>query len=715
MIKSSLRAGSNLFIYYMCFPCAYCLNTQTVSLFWDASTVARPPLVRAQPFQIIQEPEESQTLDLRQLDPRHCEDTPFIYDRQTMMSGAQIQDTQPSHRLPRATYQYAPLKEGEVRLMHLLPVTGDDPSLISCQLYHVPIDSMPPYEALSYSWETDLSGQTPHPTIYVDGKELKIMPSLEAFLRQHRHDHDSDLPLWIDAICVNQNDLVERRKQVAMMCRLYTQLARLVIWLGIDDDAEIKIATEFIQQYASAQREGQESVRKFQENLISRFRETGFNYSVLLNKFLSRSWFVRSWIVQEYVLGSQKGTAVFKCGSLQLSLDDMKALAFFLHWHWLNYMAHAFRAEASAGFTQCSQVWMSLEFAQDNRRLGLLDQAETNTDFVFWLAVLRDQLATDPRDKVYAALGLAQVYGQSDHSRVYNSDVLIVDYTASIQSVYSSLVKSLVESTKRLNVLLACSGRSFYIDRSWTPDWSVPSLAVGFMGLYYGSIERSKKDGFCSSGTEDAFATFADDLSALTVRGLRWNKVKETLNISDQRIQRFVSDNPGAASTATVPIPRSWLDEGPYASKRNFVLTFCQTMDLEIGGHPGDLLSEDEFVALGLNEITNSTTTTLHDDSLSSHLDLLTPSFMERIDYHNTRNTQLFITGKGFLGKDFSGVVETGDIICVLLGCPAPVALRQVGSHYEFIRSVYVDGIMYGEAIEALKRGEVELEDFELH
>ena len=329
MIKSSLRAGSNLFIYYMCFPCAYCLNTQTVSLFWDASTVVRPPLVRAQPFQIIQEPEESQTLDLRQLDPRHCEDTPFIYDRQTMMSGAQIQDTQPSHRLPRATYQYAPLKEGEVRLMHLLPVTGDDPSLISCQLYHVPIDSMPLYEALSYSWETDLSGQTPHPTIYVDGKELKIMPSLEAFLRQHRHDHDSDLPLWIDAICVNQNDLVERRKQVAMMCRLYTQLARLVIWLGIDDDAEIKIATEFIQQYASAQREGQESVRKFQENLISRFRETGFNYSVLLNKFLSRSWFVRSWIVQEYVLGSQKGTAVFKCGSLQLSLDDMKALAFF--------------------------------------------------------------------------------------------------------------------------------------------------------------------------------------------------------------------------------------------------------------------------------------------------------------------------------------------------------------------------------------------------
>jgi hypothetical protein len=182
--------------------------------------------------------------------------------------------------------------------------------------------------------------------------------------------------------------------------------------------------------------------------------------------------------------------------------------------------------------------------------------------------------------------------------------------------------------------------------------------------------------------------------------------------ISDQR---FVSDNSGAASTATVPIPRSWLDEGPYTSKRHFVLTLCQTMDLDVIGNPGDLLSEDEFVALGLNDITNATTRTLHDDVLSSQLDLLTPSFMERIEEYGQTNMQLFITGKGFLGKDFSGVVETGDIICVLLGCPAPVALRQVGSHYEFIRGVYVDGFMYGEAIEALKRGEVELEDFELH
>jgi hypothetical protein len=120
------------------------------------------------------------------------------------MSEASVPDTQPnessqtislrSHSLAllpasepvdllSQPYEYTPLKDGEVRLLDLLLAPGDDQSPISCRLYHVSIDNMPPYEALSYSWDTDLSGQTTHPTIYIDGKVLKIMPNLEAFLR----------------------------------------------------------------------------------------------------------------------------------------------------------------------------------------------------------------------------------------------------------------------------------------------------------------------------------------------------------------------------------------------------------------------------------------------------------------------------------------------------------------------------------------------------
>jgi hypothetical protein len=232
----------------------------------------------------------------------------------------------------------------------------------------------------------------------------------------------------------------------------------------------------------------------------------------------------------------------------------------------------------------------------------------------------------------------------------------------------------------------------------------------GFMGGFYGSTPLIGRESFYSSGTEDALATFAEDLSTMTVRGLIWDKVRDTLIIADESP---LSDGTGIASTSSLPIPGSWIDHGPYASKRHFVRSLWQTFLLEIDGDMRDLLSDDQLIELGLNDSTDPTTNILRRDSPSSHLDLLTPSIIRRGGSQTGRI--MFITSKGFIGKDFSGTVETGDLICVLLGCPAPVTLRRVESHYEFIRSVYVDGIMFGEAIEALGRGEVELEEFELH
>jgi hypothetical protein len=57
---------------------------------------------------------------------------------------------------------------------------------------------------------------------------------------------------------------------------------------------------------------------------------------------------------------------------------------------------------------------------------------------------------------------------------------------------------------------------------------------------------------------------------------------------------------------------------------------------------------------------------------------------------------------------------EIGDFICVLLSCDVPVILRQVGDHYAFIGESYVRGLMEGQVIEALERGEVHLQDFEI-
>lgn len=59
--------------------------------------------------------------------------------------------------------------------------------------------------------------------------------------------------------------------------------------------------------------------------------------------------------------------------------------------------------------------------------------------------------------------------------------------------------------------------------------------------------------------------------------------------------------------------------------------------------------------------------------------------------------------------------MRTGDIICVFLGCPYPMIFQQVNDHYIIAGEVFVDGYMYGKAMEKLEIGELKLEIFELH
>jgi hypothetical protein len=82
---------------------------------------------------------------------------------------------------------------------------------------------------------------------------------------------------------------------------------------------------------------------------------------------------------------------------------------------------------------------------------------------------MREALSTDPRDKLYAALGLCEAHARQAGDRAERR-LLLVDYESSIQDVYSNLVRFIVLSTKRLSVSFHCLERSEYVQRSWTPD-----------------------------------------------------------------------------------------------------------------------------------------------------------------------------------------------------------------------------------------------------
>lgn len=113
-------------------------------------------------------------------------------------------------------YEPLSIERAEIRLLTLHPGTGDDE--IRGTLFHAFLDNVESldYETISYCWgdPSDLG------TIFVNGSQLQIARNTEAALRSVRYSAN-DRVLWIDGVCINQNNTDERSRQVPLMTEVF--------------------------------------------------------------------------------------------------------------------------------------------------------------------------------------------------------------------------------------------------------------------------------------------------------------------------------------------------------------------------------------------------------------------------------------------------------------------------------------------------------------
>jgi hypothetical protein len=128
-------------------------------------------------------------------------------------------------------FQYRPLPQGSkiIRVLELHPGRRKDE--IKCSLQHCPF---PPaetitYEPLSYCWG-DARDKLP---ITVDGCIVSVTRNLHVALLRLRLENEKR-HLWVDAICINQNDDVEKVEQVQIMRDIYQHGSQTLVWLGPD-------------------------------------------------------------------------------------------------------------------------------------------------------------------------------------------------------------------------------------------------------------------------------------------------------------------------------------------------------------------------------------------------------------------------------------------------------------------------------------------------
>ncbi|KAI4281668.1 MAG: hypothetical protein L6R38_003511 [Xanthoria sp. 2 TBL-2021] len=134
-------------------------------------------------------------------------------------------------------YQYGALgKIDSIRLLKLKPASSSD-IILQCELFDSELSTAPEYEALSYVWGNDECPQG----LQLPSGYLRITDSLASTLRALRSS-DKPRQLWVDAVCINQRDHVEKAHQVSQMAKIYGKAARVLAWLGENSASTLNVA-----------------------------------------------------------------------------------------------------------------------------------------------------------------------------------------------------------------------------------------------------------------------------------------------------------------------------------------------------------------------------------------------------------------------------------------------------------------------------------------
>lgn len=208
-----------------------------------------------------------------------------------------------------ASYDPYPIDpKTEIRILELLPPALSDPDTIHCTLFTAKLKGNPRYDALSYAWgQTLFTERLCLPTGY-----LAITPSLAAALRSLRY-LDRPRRIWVDAICINQQDDHEKGHQVDLMSLVYRKAQCTLAWLG---EGTLESAATFAMLKdlgASAWKIGVMSYTSFIRE-ISRILDVNAKAALgdlskkldipAWSTILCLPWFKRLWIVQEAALPS---------------------------------------------------------------------------------------------------------------------------------------------------------------------------------------------------------------------------------------------------------------------------------------------------------------------------------------------------------------------------------------------------------------------------
>lgn len=603
-------------------------------------------------------------------------------------------------------YDDLPVGDGEFRLLRLEPDSETSNPLKICLHTQTIASSMNSYDAISYHW----GDSRDRCNITVNGTETLVTRNLYTALKYMRHA-SMERCLWIDGLCIDQENMRERSHQVIEMRHIYSYARRVRIWLG-EATADAEAAMKLVSRTQTGPDANERSI-------VDLVRSEPIGVTAL-TKLLERPYWQRMWVFQEIVLAKY---AVVHCGrfevdwshflTMDIALGDQRLWADVpMKEHWVHDIRRAFFGIA--------------HFCIHRRQAKNLHNV---------LYPTRSLKATDPRDKLYALFGVCEI-----------SEALefVPDYRRSVRLVYTDFTRNLMQMEGDISSILTAglwdsnNGPDILLP-TWVPDYR------GSHGLNIRYLAASYLEHFNASKGSSAGRDFKLDEDGeptrLTVRGILFDTIKETTLLDDwvetqQLIHNFINPNTRHQYQSSQPeissldsAFRTMIFDDPTLSPEHnpdrlarLALGFAYEVLVATDGQNLDIFTAVNDFLASHQAPTESRPQSLlgryfaglTQKKLSERFSGLMKEDPEELYWYReeylTRSREtsqgpipsIFTTAKGRIGKGLS-TVGPGDRAAVIIGCRIPVILRPCGQYFQLVGPCYISGAMDGEIIQQLE------------
>ncbi|PSN64192.1 hypothetical protein BS50DRAFT_648118 [Corynespora cassiicola Philippines] len=579
----------------------------------------------------------------------------------------------------QALYAYKTLANEEIRLFMLFPGSKHDP--VRGMIFNAPSsESAGPYRTLSYEWGT---GTDQHHIVTENGL-LKIRGPLYKTL-VHIRKQKNPIVLWIDAICINQNDEREKTQQIRLLPQIFKYSRCTLAFFGSDNQSDKALETLLqIRTKLDSAKEWPEGLNKVPKNW-EKLSKPPLDDPIWqeIKCFFSRTWFLRAWIVQEAVTAP---TITIVCGKWMIDWEDL----------WLALEVIKEEPHLPAEFSDSWMPFSTLSTLREYEARGL-----PQFSLLALLHTFSYLNSTLKRDRFYSLLGLAEDGDREDFEPAYGN----VDFA----TIALQFGRAFVEQGHGVHLLhmAGIAGRQANaLERfpSWLPDFTVK---------HNNRLVNLHARGMNSDAYKDSEASF-DFLEArmLKTEGYIVDEiVRVSENANGQGPEQWVKYFEEIDSTVDALYNKKGSQYCQYL-KRNVPVAGALSL--------GEITIEDSYAAFrhkldnhesrsakGFDGHQSNAILRTSDMSEGGTLTWLQKSMhYEELLQRDIAGWRFVVTRRKHCGIAPSGV-KLGDLVSIIRGGDIPFVLRKDADVKGFpgslncrlVAGCYIHGIMNGEAL----------------